>query len=63
MDNLVQREFVSLCFVMIRAEDLAAKGAELFLRKLKDHLLFLASVSSSVHRKRQNNEFISFSPL
>jgi len=38
-------------------------GAELALRKLQDHLLFLAVVSSRVHRKRQNNEIISFSPL
>jgi len=35
------------------------RGAELALRKLQDHLLFSAVVSSSVHRKRQKNEIRS----
>ena len=36
------------------------RGAELAIRKLQDHLLFSAVVSSGVHRKRQKNEMISF---
>ena len=32
------------------------RGAELALRKLQDHLLFLAFVSSNVHRRGQKNE-------
>ena len=35
------------------------RGAELAIRKLQDHLLFSAVVSSGVHRKRQKNEIIS----
>ena len=38
------------------------RGAKLALRKLQDHLLFSAVVSSSVHRKRQKNE-ISLSAM
>ena len=36
------------------------RGAERAIRKLQDHLLFSAVVSSGVHRKRQKNEIISF---
>ena len=32
------------------------RGAELAIRKLQDHLLFSAVVSSGVHRKRQKNK-------
>ena len=35
------------------------RGAELALRKLQEHLLYSAVVSSSVHHKRQKNEILS----